>query len=208
MKGEVILPGGDKIKFDTDKPTYSIPITDGFGEEVTVKLTSDKKAYAMLEWEGVPLREGVGTESCYLDLEVRWLDEDGMPINPISVRQGETFWGHFRVKSYYSSAIEEIALVQIIPAGWEIENIRLSGEYLPEWTKGFILNREEYVDIRDDRIMWFFDRSYRRQTFDFLVKLNAVTVGKFFLPPTKVEAMYDNRFRATVAGKEVEVIGR
>ena len=44
------------------------------------------------------------------------------------------------------------------------------------------------------------------RVFDFFVKLNAVSVGEFDLPGTITEAMYNNNYRASKAGKKVKVI--
>ena len=70
----------------------------------------------------------------------------------------------------------------------------------------WVLNQEEYLDIRDDRIMWFFDFPWNRKSLDFVVKLNAVTVGEFILPPTLFEAMYNNAYKAVKMGKKVNII--
>ena len=98
--------------------------------------------------------------------------------------------------------------MQILPAGWEIENTRLSNENTPNWMSKWRLNREEYLDIRDDRVMWFFDMERHAKQVDFAVKINAVTVGEFFLPPTLLEAMYNHNYRASKAGKKVVVRDR
>ncbi|NJK87473.1 MAG: hypothetical protein HC906_17315 [Bacteroidales bacterium] len=103
--------------------------------------------------------------------------------------------------------IDEIALVQLIPSGWEIENTRLNNESMPTWMEGWMLNNEEYLDIRDDRIMWFFDLPNSNE-YDFVVKLNTVTTGTFYLPSTLVEAMYNNDYKATIAGKNIQVTSR
>lgn len=79
---------------------------------------------------------------------------------------------------------------------------------LPQWTEQLNLGHEEYVDIRDDRIMWFFDRYQYDPGYDFIVKLNAVTVGQFYLPPTLLEAMYNNDYKVTTSGRAVEVVPR
>jgi hypothetical protein len=99
-----------------------------------------------------------------------------------------------------------MALVQILPSGWEIENLRLTGEELPEFLQN--ANEAEYTDIRDDRVMWFFDMESSRQSYRFAVKLNAVSVGRFDLPPSLCEAMYDNSFVAVKAGRQVRVVAR
>jgi uncharacterized protein YfaS (alpha-2-macroglobulin family) len=60
------------------------------------------------------------------------------------------------------------------------------------------------MDVRDDRVMWFFDLN--GQPHDFLVKLLAVTRGDFVLAPSYAEAMYDHDFRALIPGGPVAVV--
>ena len=82
--------------------------------------------------------------------------------------RGTTFWGHFRVENdVREHGLEEVALTQLLPAGWEIENTRLVSEAQPDWMKKWRLNAEEYLDIRDDRIDWFFDLPRRGQPLRF-----------------------------------------
>ena len=210
LTGHILLPTGERLEFHTEELGYQVQITDGFGGEVQVHLDQDlgiERAFVALDWEGVPL-QGPGVDiSTHLDLTAKWLDEDGMPIEPDSLGQGTSFWGHFRVANpTYAEAVEEVALEQILPAGWEIENVRLLKTDVPDWMSSLQLNQEDYVDIRDDRIIWFFDL-HRKQHLDFVVKLNTVMAGEFTLPPTQVEAMYNKDFRALKAGGKV-VVGR
>ncbi len=79
---------------------------------------------------------------------------------------------------------------------------------LPSWSRNFKLEQEEYVDIMDDRIAWFFDLPSGKNQLDFIVKLRAVTVGAFTLPPTVCQAMYRNDYRAVEPGADVGVIRR
>jgi uncharacterized protein YfaS (alpha-2-macroglobulin family) len=211
MKGFIKLPGKKKIKFETDKLKFSVPVSDGFGKKAQVyidKETNLKRVFALLDWNGVPIKPDVKNIEKNLWLRVNWLNEDGEPIDPLLLKQGTTFWGHFKVgpSDYRRRRLEELALVQILPSGWEIENIRLLKEDLPVWMNKWILNQEEYLDIRDDRIMWFFDLPWNRKSLDFIVKLNAVTVGEFILPPTLFEAMYNNNYQAIRKGKSVKVV--
>jgi uncharacterized protein YfaS (alpha-2-macroglobulin family) len=133
-----------------------------------------------------------------------------MKINPSLLRQGTTFWARITVSpgKYTRRFLKNIALVQVIPAGWEIENTRLSGEDLPDWMGDWELNREDFLDIRDDRVMWFFNLPGRNVGYDFVIKLNCITAGKFILPPTVTEAMYNDKYRARKKGYPVEVVKR
>jgi len=207
IAGAVTLGNGKKIDFNEDG-RIKIPIRDNFNQEIQISISNETTVdniFASLSWNGVPLKDEAKPSQKNLNLQVTWFDEDGKVINPQSLKQGTTFYGKFSVKNTTPlSRVSDVALVQIIPSGWQIENIRLSEALLPGWTSGWALNRETYLDIRDDRVMWFFDLLNDR-TLDFVVKLNCVSAGEFWLPATLVEAMYNNDYRATTEGKKVYV---
>jgi len=209
LAGEIIFPDGTKEKFNTEEIIVSREIESGFGKNIVVKINSKTDVNFVdvsLEWDGVPYRSKGKNISNKLFLNIDWYDEDGKKISPEKLPQGKTIWGHFEVKNPNHNKLEEVALEQILPSGWEIENIRLLGQSYPEWVndKNWKLKNEEYVDIRDDRITWFFDiRSNRK--LDFLVKLNAVTVGDFILPPGIAKTMYDNSYKTQKKGMDVKV---
>lgn len=205
--GSVTLGSGRKIEFNEDG-RVTIPIKESFNQEIQISISGEttvENVFASLSWNGVPLKDETKTSQKNLSLQVAWYDEAGNIINPQSLKQGATFYGKFSVKNTTPlSRVSDVALVQIIPSGWQIENIRLSNALLPDWTNTWALNRETYLDIRDDRAMWFFDLINDRQ-LDFVLKLNCVSAGEFWLPATLVEAMYSNDYRATTEGKKVYV---
>jgi len=210
LDGTLTLPDGTTVPFSTENVTWSYPIDKGFGKTVTVALstkTNIPTAFVSLEWSGIPNVSSLPTMSSNLALSMEFINEEGVTVNPALTTQGDRFWAHITVtrtdKNNY--ALENCALVQILPTGWEIENTRLSGEDTPSWAEGLILNRESYTDIRDDRVMWFFDYPRNIKRLDFIVKINAVTAGTFALPSTLVETMYNNDFRAVLSGKQVIV---
>lgn len=213
IKGFIRLPGRKKIPFETDGEMFTQSVSGGFGKKALVKIdeaTSLGRVFVVLEWSGIPLKPDVEDVEKNLRLQVEWLDENGSTIDPSRIQQGTTFWGHFRVgpSDPRRHRLDELALVQILPSGWEIENIRLLKQDLPQWMSKWKLNREEYLDIRDDRIMWFFDFPRNVKSLDFVVKVTAVTRGDFVLPPTVFEAMYNNRYQAIKKGKSVKVVRR
>jgi hypothetical protein len=210
MKGKFILPDGKVSEFDTRKRSAGAEISSGFGGEVRVILdpsSTVQRAFAALDWNGVPLEGEAGDLSRNVRLEVEWLYEEGTALDPSVLDQGKVFWLHIRVQKSqeHRHPIDEAALVQLLPAGWEVENIRLSGEDLPAWSHSWNLHQEEYEDIRDDRVLWFFDFPQDPDPVDFVLKLRAVTAGRFTLPPTQAEAMYNTRYQARKAGYPVSV---
>ncbi len=192
-------------EFETVGETVTFDMTPHAGSSVSVVSTSDEVLYAALEWEGIPL-EGPGERvSENMNLAVDWLGDDGLPIDPYDIAQGTPFWCHIRVTGSPHAGIENVALTQALPSGWEIQNTRLTGELAPPWARPLSIRPWDYMDVRDDRVMWFFDLR-RSEQCDFLVRLNAVTRGTFTLPPTVVEAMYDHDYRALVPGGVVRVV--
>ena len=198
------------MPFDTDSRFYNVDIESGFGQSVLVQFNAEStvtRAFATLAWSGVPLTADAVAESRNLQLDVRWRDDNGFPVYSDTLKQGATFWAHIRVRNTSAAYLREMALTQLLPSGWEIENTRLSGASMPRWTSKLHLGHEAYFDIRDDRVTYFFDITPAGPGFtrDFVVKLNAVTVGTFTLPPTLVEAMYNHASRAVVTGRTVVV---
>ena len=198
------------MPFDSGSRFYNVDIDSGFGQSVRVQLNAEStvtRAFATLAWSGVPLVADAVAESRNLQLDVRWRDDNGFPVYPDTLKQGATFWAHFSVRNTSVAYLREMALTQLLPSGWEIENTRLSGVPMPRWTSKLLMGHETYFDIRDDRVTYFFDITPAGPGFtrDFVVKLNAVTVGTFTLPPTLVEAMYNHASRAVVPGGTVVV---
>lgn len=104
-----------------------------------------------------------------------------------------------KISVFGHKSIENLALTQILPSGWEVaENIL--DKNTPSFVKNSLLN---FIDIRDDKIMWFFHQEDAQM--DFFIKLNAVNAGTFSLSGAYVEAMYDEAFRALGESKKVIV---
>jgi uncharacterized protein YfaS (alpha-2-macroglobulin family) len=91
--------------------------------------------------------------------------------------------------------LEYVAVSDLLPAGLEIENPRLT----EATAYPFIQNASvpEYMDIRDDRINLYtsFRGGKRQQVFYYAVR--AVTAGTFVHPPVNAEAMYDGHYSST-----------
>jgi uncharacterized protein YfaS (alpha-2-macroglobulin family) len=95
---------------------------------------------------------------------------------------------------------DNLALSQVFPSGWEINNLRLTGDEATGQTQLF-----DYQDIRDDRVFTYFGLSPgERKTFNLII--TATYGGKFYLPAVSCEAMYDRSIYARKKGFEVDVL--
>ncbi len=86
-----------------------------------------------------------------------------------------------------SGNLSNLAIVDRIPAGFEIENPRIGREHPLSWI-GKPSFDPEYTDIRDDRLMIFGSMNKKQGFFYYIIR--AVSKGDYVLPPVKGELMY------------------
>ena len=174
------------------------------GNRLTLTNTGSKTLYVQLSATGRPAEDRSQAASNGLKLEVSYLNPDGTPISVTQLEQGTDFVAKVSVTSTSSlngNRLENIALTQVFPSGWEILNERM----LEASGGGFEQSVSDYRDIRDDRVSTYFDLK-RSETKTFYVRLNAAYLGRFFLPAANVEMMYDGSVNARNRGQWVEVV--
>ena len=117
-------------------------------------------------------------------------------MNVSELKQGNDFIAQIEVANTNQlNDYTDIALTYIIPSGWEIFNERMVGN------ESDTKNTYNYQDIRDDRVLTYFDLSRGSRTI-IKVRLQASYIGSFVLPAVQCQAMYDTSAQAkTVAGR-------
>jgi alpha-2-macroglobulin len=157
-----------------------------------------------------------------LSIALAYTDANGDAVDVRKLTQGSDLIAQVTVRNTGKRLLENLALVQLVPAGWEIRNDRLEdvstdGERTADpnagrarfwWVPADWRNRmrtAEYTDIRDDRVQRYFSLAPGEQIF-FETRLNAAYLGRFYLPGTTVEAMYDATQHARQKGQWVEVV--
>ncbi|MCV9927270.1 MG2 domain-containing protein [Flavobacterium sp. LS1R49] len=123
----------------------------------------------------------------------------GGVINVSKIAQGTEFIAEVTVRNQRNERVENVALSQILPSGFEIVNTRFT-DY-----GDAINNVADYIDIRDDRTNFYFGLK-AGETKVFKILLNASYLGNYYLPGLQCEAMYDNTFLARTKGFWVEVV--
>ena len=123
----------------------------------------------------------------------------GSVINVSKINQGTEFVAEVTIKNQRGESVQNVALSQILPSGFEIVNTRFT-DY-----GDAVNNTADYIDIRDDRTNFYFGMK-SRETKVFRILLNASYLGNYYLPGLQCEAMYDNTFLARTKGFWVEVV--
>ncbi|PZQ92191.1 MAG: hypothetical protein DI548_01460, partial [Flavobacterium johnsoniae] len=171
----------------------------GVGNTVTVKNNKNTTLYIKVITSGILPIGQEQTEQRGLSTDITFRDRKGNAINVASLAQGTEFVAEVTVSNTKGETVENVALTQIIPSGWEIVNTRFT-DY-----GSFADNKVDYTDIRDDRTNFYFTLK-SNETKTFRILLNASYLGKYYLPGVQCEAMYDNSYYARTQGQWVNVV--
>jgi uncharacterized protein YfaS (alpha-2-macroglobulin family) len=211
-----------KVKAEAPLATVKLPAPPAAGLPLSVGNSSDRKLFVTAAVRAVPRsgEEDVSTKG--LSLTVTYTDADGQPLDIANVPQGMDLIAQVAVKNLGKRRVDNLALTQILPAGWEIRNDRLegvdtSGERADEnpnargafwWAPAEWRTQSrrtaEYTDIRDDRVNRYFSLNGGESIY-FETRVNAAYIGRYYLPGASVEAMYDATTQARLKGLWVEV---
>lgn len=181
-----------------------IPIESNNIRKINVKNTGNGILFSRLILSGQPLVGDQTSASRNLAMEITYKTPTGQKLDPNSLPQNKDFIAEVTVQNNGIRGIDykEMALTQVFPSGWEIHNSRMSG--VQGATNS---STPTYQDIRDDRVCTYFNLPKgAKQTYRVL--LNAAYIGKYYLPTTVCEAMYDNSIHAHSPGKWINVVAK
>ncbi len=189
---EVAYTGGTQ-KFDGDP----------FGKEMTIALSGEGRAYYAIVVEGMRSDGAVKEEDRNLQVRREFLDRSGNPVNVSVVRQNDLVVVRVRLTSNVD-VLENVAIADLLPAGFEIENPRLTQMGSYPFTKD--ASTAEYLDVRDDRMLMytgFHGGGHRQQIFYYAMR--AVTPGRYTYPAIVAEAMYDGEYHSVNGSMTIRI---
>jgi hypothetical protein len=156
------------------------------------------EVFASFETRGVPLY-GAAEEGQGIAVSRAFLLPDGKPRPAGPFRQGEPVVVEIRLET--PRRLENVVVVDPLPAGFEIENPNLlTADGREEAESRFGLVRSE---ARDDRLILFAHPQGGQSRYRYVAR--AVTQGRFALPPIAAECMYDSSIRCVRGSGTVEV---
>ncbi len=202
---EWTLNGRPQKSIKTPNPVCQIEIPANVQEgNVTILSKSKGNLYINLVSKTKPIIDTQPAMANNLKIDVSYEDMNGKSINIHSLKQGMDFVANIRVSNISGTTdYTDLALTHIVPSGWEIFNERmmnLEDDKTVTTTPNYI-----YKDIRDDRILTYFDLG-RGLSKTFKARLQAAYTGKFVLPSILCEAMYDTSAQARTVAGTAEVV--
>jgi uncharacterized protein YfaS (alpha-2-macroglobulin family) len=209
------------VKAEAPLATVKLAAPPAGGLPLSVKNDGDRKLFVTASVRAVPRSGEEDASAKGLLVTVSYTDADGEAVDIAKVPQGMDLIAQVSVKNLGKRRLDNLALTQILPAGWEIRNDRLEGAdttgersvenpraafwWAPAEWREQSMRTAEYVDIRDDRVNRYFGLR-PSETIYFETRVNAAYIGRYYLPGASVEAMYDATQQARLKGQWVEVV--
>ena len=120
-----------------------------------------------------------------LHVDRRWLDREGKPVDANDLAVGNLVQVEV-VVSGNGEPIHNIAVVDALPGGMEVENPRLATSVGPDT---FTWDQPDHVEFLDDRVVLFCTADATRRTYRYA--LRAICAGEFTVPSIQASCMYD-----------------
>jgi uncharacterized protein YfaS (alpha-2-macroglobulin family) len=169
---------------------------------LVIENNSDKPLYVTLTRKGIPMVSNATREEKGLSMKIDYLDMALKPADQKNLKQGSDFIMVVKITNNTFSMIDNIALTEMVPSGWEIQNTRLY-----ETDYGIKESTYDYRDFRDDRVNTYFSLT-QGQTKTFVLILNAAYKGEFYQPAIWCEAMYTPNCYSRYPGIPVKITGQ
>ena len=140
-------------------------------------------------------------EDKYLKVRRTFLDRNGNVISNGNFHQNDLVVVKLTLESQYNSDVDNIVLTDMLPAGFEIENTRLTEMPDIKWVTDAAT--PDYTDIRDDRILMFTSATAQAKNYYYMIR--AVSPGEYQLGPAQADAMYNGAYHSYNGARTVTI---
>ncbi|MEM7548512.1 MAG: MG2 domain-containing protein [Bacteroidota bacterium] len=199
VKAEVTA-NGKKIA-DYDNETITLNTNDLTANAISISTSGDGELYYFWETEGISASGIYPEEDEYLKVRRSFYDRNGRRITNGTFSQNDLVVVKIQINSLTNTYVENVAISDILPAGFEVENPRISDLPNMTWIKD--KSFPEHSDIRDDRVNLFVNVGSRVQNYYYMLRV--VSKGKFILGPIGAEAMYNGEYHSYHGAGEIIV---
>lgn len=133
---------------------------------------------------------------------------EGTEIDPATdkLSLGDLLFVEVTLGNTSATSIQNVALVDRLPAGFEIENPKLGRTIQADWVVADAQWQPDFMNLRDDRLQAFGEVPAKSER-KVIYTVRAVTSGTFTIPPVEAEAMYDPTLWARAKGGTAVVGG-
>ena len=178
----------------------NLPIKEGDNQLTFSNKNANLVYVRVLNSGKLPLGQEL-VEQRGLSATIAYKDINGNIINISNLKQGQDFVATINISNLKNESVNDVALTQLFPSGWEIINTRFTdfGE--------ITTSQARYTDIRDNEVNFYFDlpQKGKQGSKTFNIMLNASYLGTYYLPGIQAEAMYDHDYLVRSKGQWITI---
>lgn len=174
---------------------------DLHNSRVKVQTTGSGNLYYF--WNSRGLTADGSYEASDKNLRVRktFYSRTGQEITGRQFRQNDLIVVKITLENTSRTFVENVVITDLLPAGFEIENPRISTLPDLDWIKD---NTEpEYMDIRDDRINLYVSAGTQTRPYYYVVR--AVSPGSYTMGPVSADAMYSGDYHSIHGAGRIQI---
>ncbi len=169
---------------------------------VTVDVAGTGNIYYFKQTRGLSQSNQVAERDQVLRVRRTYLSRNGQPILTPNFKQNDLVVVRISLSTSDGSVVENVAISDMLPAGFEIENPRIGDVPELQWVTNAA--SPDHIDMRDDRINLFATATGSEKYFYYMVR--AVSKGRFHQGPVSADAMYNGAYHS-YHGSGVIVVG-
>lgn len=168
---------------------------------ISIETKGKGKLYYFWEAEGIAADGSYIQEDSFIKVRKAFFSRDGKPISGNRFKQNDLIVVRLSIVGTTTTKVDNVVISDILPAGFEIENPRISSVPGMNWIKN--KSYPEYQDVRDDRINLFVDVNNKLKYYYYIVR--AVTPGVFQMGPVGADAMYNGEYHSYNGGGIIRI---
>ncbi len=180
-----VLQNNEKKLLPAVDTTYTRVNIDTLAKKITFNNPSKQTYFYQLTQSGFDKNLLTHAAKNHLEVDREYRDSQGKVITQATL--GSEMEVHIQVRSLDDRSIENVAIVDLLPGGFEVVNDSVKTDNM------------DYADTREDRVIFF--GSVTPDVKEIVYRIKAINTGKFTIPPVFANAMYDPGVNAhNVAG--------
>jgi uncharacterized protein YfaS (alpha-2-macroglobulin family) len=183
--------GGKSIASSAGEPR-TIDLKAYLNRPLQLQVKGSGQFYYFWETAGITADGSYKQEDSYLKVRRSYYTREGRPIAGNTFRQNDLIIVKLSLQAQWNAPVDNVVVTDMLPAGFEIENTRLSDMPQMSWIKKEAT--PDYIDYRDDRVNIF--TSANGVVKDFYYMVRAVSPGLYQLGPVQADAMYNGYFHS------------
>jgi len=157
-----------------------------------ILLESQQQLFYALSESGYAKQPATKAQAQQLEVVRDYLDADGNSVT--HAKQGEELTVRLRLRSLTTGWHSNIAVVDLLPAGFAVVRSSVPRQH-GRW-------RADYVDIREDRVVYY--ASFGPQMTELRYQVKVTAAGDFIIPVASAQSMYDlSVYASTAVGRFV-----